>query len=1280
MNEIHDLNSANNMDNNESTVQYESHELKSPEKSTNDVEKEKDETLDIDNSFNDGSESILDKTLKRTDEEADQNNEPEKKDVHSKLLRIIDSDEEDENIFISNTKNKKSAYITSDNDTSDSEHENKSRRYLNNKNMAENIFDNNSNDDTEEAISTEETATNHMRSNLQTLIDSDSEEDEEEHYRNQLSPIKHGKTAKKENSRPKLRKVSLRASKEEAMKQIHSETQRLMRKTEISLPYHKPKQRSLQEFLSRKKVITVLPKAPTMAARLKMSSAIVDEVLKEKEKEAEIFYKSSDSEEEKEEAVETDKDLENIEDIPGFKKDLISRKLFTDNSSITVEDNKENDNSNAMKETSEISIENNETTVNDGTENNVNVSMTTEIHCESSNTENRNEVSESEITEIIKNDKITDNESREENIGDNTDEHNFETVNKSSNASTSKTNDDYAKIVKKSLGLSADESDEYNEYGLPPPKIDNSPSINESKTLSSVRTLKPTLRGTPGTMIDLSDDINPNKKEVSALIDRFVHKHSKINKEIANIPKVTTTQIKTTSNGLSIIKETLPYRSPNVVNEDPKLNKPGAKLMRLKEELKHKMALKREEEWKQKEQEMKEQEIEWNVSITEENNLNEPYSPSIESHNSEDDELEENDVYTRKEKKRKKKSAFIEDEAEVSEHEINDSDEIEDEDENEIQENSEESEEDEGDEEECEKIDLEDENESSTCDSNDVPAKSKSFKRILEPLDDDSKFSYIENVENEQSEIPACQAHVENDTQSQKSRTPRAKTNTFDFISPITQLTALNVHLEEEKESNTEGSSVESILTGSIHTPELSQQIRNLNKQALSQKKLFVGEGDVLDEELMEIASGKFTDDNAKPMFSKESQISESQLLDLCSGTFTSQVDNTTGLSKEISQNTQVPEEKISRSTKVDEEQLNGKPDWNKLSVVSSDEEDLLEKEISKRPTKRVKKLDLTDDEEENSSAMSSDDEAEEDNNERYIDYDSEENEVIVPKKNIKQYAAQFLEDEAELSESDCDVSADEDEQDLDKLDFEEVDDEDIDETQVKNQVGRLHMRQLLDEDKKEVRMLQELLFEDGDLYSESARERKFKWKNIDKQIDNNDPQPLEGKDGWVDLSDEEDEVQWRKMKYEREKFLAEKMTKADTEIENDLNSSQIFNLGLKVLKKRRIDETEKQDTLVEALDSKDGSKVSYTIAAMLNNSTLKGKSRIHDVMQKRSFLARGEESLERLAALARRKEAPQASVKAKSFLFTHVDRTAENESAPVVEMGIKYAQAKSKR
>jgi hypothetical protein len=42
--------------------------------------------------------------------------------------------------------------------------------------------------------------------------------------------------------------------------------------------------------------------------------------------------------------------------------------------------------------------------------------------------------------------------------------------------------------------------------------------------------------------------------------------------------------------------------------------------------------------------------------------------------------------------------------------------------------------------------------------------------------------------------------------------------------------------------------------------------------------------------------------------------------------------------------------------------------------------------------------------------------------------------------------------------------------------------------------------RRLLDEDRREVRLLQELLLEDGELHSEgSGRERKFRWRNISK-------------------------------------------------------------------------------------------------------------------------------------------------------------------------------------
>ena len=89
----------------------------------------------------------------------------------------------------------------------------------------------------------------------------------------------------------------------------------------------------------------------------------------------------------------------------------------------------------------------------------------------------------------------------------------------------------------------------------------------------------------------------------------------------------------------------------------------------------------------------------------------------------------------------------------------------------------------------------------------------------------------------------------------------------------------------------------------------------------------------------------------------------------------------------------------------------------------------------------------------------------------------------------------EFLENEAELSGSEA--SDDEDEHGLDKLLAEEGDLDDIDEDAVRDEVGRIHHRQNLDEDKREIRLFQEAFLEDGELHSDNTRNRKFRWKNI---------------------------------------------------------------------------------------------------------------------------------------------------------------------------------------
>nr|XP_031828614.1 claspin [Nomia melanderi] len=1299
MNKIDDLNDTKT--NNEPNTENICLEIESSKEVDDCLKIGLNKPIEINNDCISNVTDVFNKTVQETNKESIQESEEfQVAKSLKKLSRIIDSDSEDDSIFISKT-----------------ERENDVNKFSNQHTYKKNIvrcLDSDTDDETfvvqkndnANKISNEGKVQNGFRS----LIDSESEEDDEM----QSSPVKNEDyKQQKEHIEPVKRKVSLRASKEEAMKQIHSETQRLIRETEISLPYHKPKQRTLQEFLNRKKVLSVLPKASSMAAKLKMSSAIVDKVLKEKEKEAEIFYKSSDSEEEAiENHSEVDKENAITEYTENFKK-VPETLLIHDNLSV---DNKENNISMTHKVNENV-METNGTNSNLAIEvdtmqvDNTNDLEILKSNCNTIGTENENEnISKSIKTVETSHKQDKDNTLQQKLIENKNRDNILQTVSDSLKTSNSNTTDDYAKMVKQSLGITAEEVDEYNEYGLPPPKFDISPNINKKKTLFDIQSLKPKLRGLPGTVIDLSDDVKPNKKGINAFIDRFVHRHSKMKDEVDD------TQIIESPDGVSTkTKETISHKPLN-------FKKPGLKLLRLKQELKEKMALKREEEWKEKEQEMKEQEIEWNETVKEDDNFSKVYSPDIVTYESEEDELEENDIIEKKEKKTRK-CAFVDDEADVTDDEINDEDEIIDDDEEENVEK---------DEEECERLILEDD-ESSTCDSADI--QRKPFKRIIEPIEDDSRSCdtlnnddiankeknicsnvsngtsrhvsdmFCESVsENErcsdnEQDIPVSQAHVESDLERKPYQTPLTKTNNFSFVSPITQLTALNTRLEEKEMVPTER---EFLVDESgpilMESPqiELSQEMHNSKSRPPMHKKLlFTDQNDATEEDLIELCSGKFTTNKTDLDLSKSSDITESQLLELCSGTFGTRTNNTESSmkdfpSKELQETsikgsiTSESNANYERSKRNDEFKENS----DVLHFAEKEDEDLIEREVNSRSKRKVKKLELSDDEEENNCSMSNDDDEQnesddenEGDQEKFIDYDSEENEVVVPRKNIKQYAATFLENEAELSESDCDVSADEDEKDMDKLEVEEGDDEEIDEAQMKNQLDRLHMRQILDEDQKEVRLLKELLFEEGDLYSESGRERKFKWKNINKQDDNDQFQPSEDKDGWVDLSDEEDEAKWRQIRHEREKFLAEKMVNIDTEIENDLNDSQIFKFGMKILKKRRINESQVENTMLDSTDSKMEPRISHTIAEMLNSTGSEGKSCvIRNAIQKHSILAKGEKSLARFAALTKQKDVSLPSINAKNFVFTRVDSLVENVSEdPVLKTKNQRYKAKRK-
>lgn len=100
--------------------------------------------------------------------------------------------------------------------------------------------------------------------------------------------------------------------------------------------------------------------------------------------------------------------------------------------------------------------------------------------------------------------------------------------------------------------------------------------------------------------------------------------------------------------------------------------------------------------------------------------------------------------------------------------------------------------------------------------------------------------------------------------------------------------------------------------------------------------------------------------------------------------------------------------------------------------------------------------------------------------------------------------------------------------------------------------------RQQIDEDAREIRILTERFIEEEDNGQE--RERKFRWKHLNNgDMLDDQPQNIDQESATLQNSDDENEAEWRRVRYEREQLLKQQRDGADA-VDSFLAFYQIFN------------------------------------------------------------------------------------------------------------------------